>query len=71
MSGGVTHGLRAVVAELRMPGWPICPGTDGRGYQLSWDPADLDALERKYRRQALAELRTLRRIKRMRQHVAA
>lgn len=57
---------RAAVARLRVLGWPICFGNHG-GYRLSWATEDLDALEHKYRRQALSELRTLRLIRRARQ----
>lgn len=62
--------VRAAVATLRQLGWPIGFGAGG-GYRLSWEPHDLDALERKYRRQALSEMRTLRSIRRARQRRVA
>jgi hypothetical protein len=60
----------ASVSRLRVLGWPICLGPNG-GYQLSWRPEDLYALERKYHSQALSQLRTLNRIRRMRRATAA
>jgi hypothetical protein len=62
--------VRGAVSALRILGWPICFGDEG-GYRLSWDDDALDQLERKYHRQALSELRTLNRIRRMRRNHAA
>jgi biotin operon repressor len=67
--GANVRQVRAAVSVLRHLGWPVCFG-DAGGYRLSWAAEDLDALERKYRRQALSELRTLRLIRRARQNVA-
>jgi biotin operon repressor len=62
--------VRAAVSELRALGWPICFGPRG-GYQLSWKPDDIAALLRKYRSQALAELRVVNRLKRILERTAA
>jgi hypothetical protein len=62
--------VRAAVSQLRQLGWPICLGPNG-GYLLSWNVEDLDALERKYHSQALSQLRTLNRIRRMRRATGA
>lgn len=62
--------VRSVISELRRQGWPICFGDQG-GYLLSWDPAALEVLLRKYRSQALAELRVVNRLKRILQRRAA
>ncbi len=84
LQDGRTHGRQSIAAELganvrqvrgavsvlRHLGWPVCFGDSG-GYRLSWASEDLDALERKYRRQALSELRTLRLIRRARQNMVA
>lgn len=68
--GASVRQVRATVADLRQLGWPVTYGQNG-GYRLSWDDADLDALERKYQRQALSQLRTLNRIRRARRTRAA
>jgi predicted DNA-binding transcriptional regulator YafY len=65
-TGANVRQIRAAVAILRQIGWPVAFGKEG-GYRLSWAAEDLDALELKYRRQALSELRTLRLIRRARQ----
>lgn len=57
--------VRRSVSALRQLGWPVGYG-ENRGYRLSWAPGDLDQLERKYRGQALSQLRTLNRIRRAR-----
>ncbi|MGI9146033.1 MAG: hypothetical protein ACR2IK_05710 [Chloroflexota bacterium] len=62
--------VRAAISELRRQGWPICFGGQG-GYLLSWDAEDLEQLLRKYRSQALAELRVINRLKRAMQRRAA
>jgi biotin operon repressor len=62
--------VRRSVSELRRLGWPIGYGED-RGYRLSWEPTNLDRLERKYHAQALSQLKTLSRIKRARRAAAA
>lgn len=67
--GSNVRQVRAAVSLLRQLGWPIGFGARG-GYRLSWAVEDLDALEAKYRRQAMSELRTLRLIRRARQRVA-
>jgi biotin operon repressor len=61
--------VRRSVSELRRLGWPIGYGED-RGYRLSWEPTNLDRLERKYHAQALSQLKTLSRIKRARRAAA-
>jgi biotin operon repressor len=68
--GANVRQIRGAVSILRHLGWPVCFGESG-GYRLSWESDDLDALERKYRRQALSELQTLRRIRRARQNKVA
>jgi predicted DNA-binding transcriptional regulator YafY len=68
--GANVREVRRAVSELRQLGWPIGFGVSG-GYRLSWATEDLDVLEAKYRRQALSELRTLRRIRRARQNRVA
>lgn len=62
--------VRASVSRLRLLGWPIGFG-EGGGYRLSWEREDIESLMRKYRSQALAELRVLRRLSRLLQRVAA
>jgi biotin operon repressor len=62
--------VRRSVSELRRLGWPVGFGED-RGYRLSWEPTNLDRLERKYHAQALSQLKTLSRIKRARRAAAA
>ena len=57
--------VRRAVSALRTLGWPIGYG-ENRGYRLSWTDSNLDALEHKYRSQALSQLRTLNRIRRAR-----
>jgi hypothetical protein len=62
--------VRASVSRLRVLGWPIGFGPAG-GYRLSWERSALEALLRKYRSQALAELRVVNRLKRLLQRWAA
>jgi hypothetical protein len=54
----------------RVLGWPIGFGPTG-GHRLSWERSALEALLRKYRSQALAELRVVNRLKRELQRWAA
>jgi hypothetical protein len=69
--GANVRQVRASISRLRALGWPICFGADGSGYRLAWERPALEALLRKYRSQALAELRLVSRIKRMLQRWAA
>jgi biotin operon repressor len=62
--GANVRQVRASVSRLRVLGWPIGFGTNG-GYRLSWERPALEALLRKYRSQALAELRVHNRLKRV------
>jgi biotin operon repressor len=68
--GANVRQVRAAVSRLRVLGWPIGFGATG-GYQLTWERPALEALLRKYRSQALAELRVLSRLKRMLQRWVA
>src|ERR1700730_6178040 len=54
--GANVRQVRAAVSRLRSLGWPIGFGASG-GYRLTWERPALEALFRKYRSQALAELR--------------
>jgi hypothetical protein len=68
--GANVRQVRASVSRLRVLGWPIGFGPTG-GYRLSWERPALEALLRKYRSQALAELRVVNRLKRVLQRWAA
>jgi hypothetical protein len=68
--GANVRQVRASVSRLRSLGWPIGFG-DAGGYRLSWERSALEALLRKYRSQALAELRVHNRLKRVLQRWAA
>lgn len=59
--------LRAVIAELRLAGWPVCSASDRRGYVLSWRYEDLEALERDLSARALSVLRARSAVRRTRQ----
>jgi biotin operon repressor len=63
--------VRASVSRLRALGWPIGFGDNGGGYRLAWERPALEVLLRKYRSQALAELRIFNRLKRVLQRWAA
>src|SRR5260370_27877604 len=68
--GANVRQVRASVSRLRSLGWPIGFGSSG-GYRLAWERPALEALLRKYRSQALAELRIHNRLKRVLQRQGA
>src|SRR5262245_29515832 len=63
--------VRACIETLRRDGWPIASASDARGYALTWDDQQLDALERDLRSRALSALRTRNAIRRARRLRAA
>jgi biotin operon repressor len=65
-TGLVDRAVRAAIEQLRRGGQPIVSASDRSGYALSWQPEELDALERDLSSRALAALRTRSAIRRAR-----
>lgn len=59
--------MRRAVEQLRRLGWPVISSSGRKGYVLSFAPEDLADLEKDLRARALSTLRTLNRVKRIRE----